>query len=91
MPRFDLCIPYSEKDELKNAHKLRFDMDKKIWYVLCNSDADLPDDLKKYKKMFVDIDYDDKDIMKKKYKSLRFDFLEKCWYCSLEDFLKMSN
>jgi hypothetical protein len=89
MTRYNLCIPYALKDELKNSHKLKFDMDKKIWYILSNDD--LPEDLKKYKQMFVDIDYDDKDIMKKKYKSLRFDFLEKSWYCSLEDFLKMGN
>ena len=87
MPRHDLCIPYSEKDELKKSHKIRFDPEKKIWYILCNKE--LPDGLKKYKKMYVEVDYDDKDIMKKKYKSLRFDFDEKSWYCSLEDFEKM--
>ena len=87
MPRQDLCIPFNQKDQLKEQYKLRFDLDKKLWYTLCNDD--LPEDLKKYKKMYVDIDYEDKDIMKAKYKSLRFDFLEKSWFCSMEDFLKM--
>ena len=88
MSRQELCIPYIEKDEIKKLHQIKFDPEKKIWYILCNSD--LPEDLKKYKKMFVDVDYDDKIIMKKKYRSLRFDFVEKSWYCSLEDFMKMS-
>ena len=87
MPRYDLCIPFSEKDELKRAHKIRFDTDKKLWFFLANTE--LPEGLKKYKKMYVDVSYDDKDIMKKKYKSLKFDFDEKSWYCSLEDFEKM--
>jgi hypothetical protein len=75
------------KDELKKKHKIKYDTDKKIWYILSNDD--LPEDLNKYKKMFVDVDYNDKDIMKKKYQSLRFDFVEKSWYCSLEDFESM--
>lgn len=87
MSRCDLCIPFSEKDELKKTHKIKFDTDKKIWYIFCNED--LPDDLKKYKRMNVDIDYNDKDIMKKRFNSLRFDFIQKNWYCSLEDFEKM--
>ncbi len=28
MSRYDLCIPYAEKDELKKTHKLKFDLDK---------------------------------------------------------------
>lgn len=85
--RCDLCIPFAEKDEVKKNHKIRYDPEKKLWYILCN--AELPEDLKKYKKVYVDVAYDDKDIMKKKYQSLKFDFDEKSWYCSLEDFMKM--
>ena len=88
MPRYNLCIPYSEKDELKKNHKIMFDNDKKLWYIMSNSDT-IPEDLKKYKQMYVDVAYEDKDIMKKRYKSLKFDFDEKSWYCSLEDFQSM--
>jgi hypothetical protein len=87
MSRFDLCIPYSEKDEVKKTHKIRFDPEKKIWFIICD---ELHDDLKKYEKVYVDISYEDKDIYKKKCKSLGFDFKLKSWYISMEEFMKNS-
>jgi hypothetical protein len=83
----DLVIPFSMKDILKKNHPIKFDLNRKIWYIFCNDD--LPEDLKKYKRMNVEIDYNDKEIMKKRFDSLRYDFNQQSWFCSLEDFEKM--
>ncbi len=73
MSRYNLCIPYSEKDEVKKNHKIRFDPVKKLWFILSNEP--LPEDLNKYKQTYVDIAYEDKDLMKTRFKSLRYSFV----------------
>ncbi len=75
----------SEKDKVKENHKIRFDSVNKIWFIVSDELHE-----NKYKKVYVDISYEDKDIYKKKCKSLGFDFKLKSWYCSMEEFMKNS-
>lgn len=83
--RHNLCIPFERKDEIKKDFKIRWDAIKKVWYY----EEDLPEELKKYELMIIDISYDDKDMMKKKFKSMRFDRELKSWTCSMEDYNKI--
>lgn len=85
--RHNLCVPYEEKEVVKKQFKIRWDGEKKVWHYIGNDE--LPEGLKKYKLMVIDVSYDDKDMMKKKFKSMRFDKELKTWTCSLEDYNKI--
>ena len=52
------------------------------WYFM----GDLPEELKKYKSYPVHIEYEDKDIFKTKYKSLRWSPIKKNWLCNETDY-----
>jgi hypothetical protein len=47
--------------------------------------------LEPYKIMKIQVEYDDKDLLKSKYKSMRWQTLEKTWTCSFEDYEKFLN
>ena len=76
-----LLIPFEKKDELKKLHKNRWDDVKKLWY--CN---ELNDDLKQYQIKKIVIPYESKDIVKAKYKNIRFEKETKSWLISLKDY-----
>jgi hypothetical protein len=48
--------------------------------------GDLPEELQKYKSYPVFIEYDDKDLFKTKYKSLRWNPTKKNWLCNELDY-----
>lgn len=79
-----LLVPFDLKDELKKTEKISWDADKKLWYCLKITEA-----LKRYVAFFVDVEYDEKDEMKAKYKSLRWNSSLKSWLVNEEDFQKM--
>jgi hypothetical protein len=77
-----LLIPFEKKNELKEKHKIQWNADKKLWYF----EGDLIDDLMPYTIKKIQVDFADKDILKKRLKSMRWDPIEKIWLCSLEDY-----
>lgn len=76
-----LLIPFEEKDQLKKLHKIRWDTNKKLWF--CD---ELNDDLKQYQIKKIVIPYESKDIVKAKYKNIRFEKETKTWLISLKDY-----
>lgn len=77
-----LLIPFEKKDELKKLHKIKWDADLKLWYV-----PEYNENLKSYTIKEIQVDYEDKDIMKSKYKSMRWNKADKFWTCSYDDYL----
>lgn len=82
--RYNLLIPFDKKDEVKKDFKIRWDTDKKIWYYIGN---ELPKGLDKYEEMVVDVRYEDKDLFKKRFKTMRWNNLDKIWTMSREEYL----
>jgi hypothetical protein len=76
-----LLIPFDKKDELKKLHKIRWDAEKKLWYS--NKDNE---DLKQYQIKKIVIPYESKDIMKERYKDIRFEKETKSWLISPNDY-----
>lgn len=86
--RIRLQFPYSENAEVKKLGA-KYNTDKKMWYYP-SLDGELPEDLKKYKAHFLDIEYEDKEYFKTVFPSMRFDKLEKKWYINQMDYDKFS-
>ena len=80
-----LLVPFNLKDELKKEG-IKWDANKKLWYSL-----EITETLKPYVLFFVDVEYDEKDEMKEKYKSLKWNGTLKSWLVNGEDFEKMKN
>ena len=80
-----LLVPFDLKDELKKEG-IKWDAEKKLWFCL-----KITETLKPYVASFVDVEYDEKDEMKAKYKSLRWNGAFKSWLVIGEDFEKMKN
>lgn len=78
-----LLVPFDLKDELKKEG-IKWNNDKKLWYCI-----EITEKLKPYVCFFVDIEYDEKDEMKAKYKSLKWNGILKSWLVIKEDFEKM--
>jgi hypothetical protein len=78
-----LLVPYDKKDELKEKYLIKWDTDKKLWYFL---GEDIPVELKLFKLYYIAVSFDDKDIYKKKYKSMKWDAIEKQWCCNGQDY-----
>lgn len=77
-----LLIPFDKKDELKVKYKIKWDVEKKMWYI----EDDIPEELNIYTIKKIKLDYADKDILKKRFNSMRWEPIEKIWICSLEDY-----
>jgi hypothetical protein len=67
-----LLVPYEKKDELKKLYKIKWDAETKLWYV-----GEMVEGLKPYAIMKIQVEYDDKDLCKSKYKSMRCNTLDK--------------
>ena len=80
--RFNLCVPFSEKDSAKQF-KPKWDDKLKSWYYVGES---LPEGLKKYIQKDVFIEYDEKDECKKLFPSMKWNAFDKNWSVSLEDY-----
>lgn len=78
--KYYLAVAYEEKDELKKVFSIKFDGDLKAWYY--ETDTPLPKDLEAHVETPVDIPYDDKDLLKTRYNTLRWKPSEKTWVCS---------
>jgi hypothetical protein len=76
---YNLIVPYEDKDIVKKLGA-KWDFLNKIWYFI----GDLPEEIEKYKSYPVHIEYDDKDLYKSKYKSLRW--CKKNWLCNETDY-----
>ena len=76
-----LLIPFEKKDELKKLHKIRWDTEKKLWFI-----GEIVEDLKPYQIKKIVIPYESKDIVKEKYKNIRFEKETKSWLFSLNDY-----
>lgn len=81
-----LSIPFDKKDELKPL-KIKWNAGQKSWFF---QGGELPQELEKYKSIYVDIPYDDKEIFKSKFPSMSFDKERKSWKMSMEDYAKKS-
>jgi hypothetical protein len=76
-----LLVPFEDKDNAK-LMGCKWDSLNKNWYFM----GDLPEELQKYKSYPVFIEYDDKDLFKTKYKSLRWNPTKKNWLCNELDY-----
>jgi transposase len=76
-----LLIPFDKKDELKKLHKIRWDTEKKLWFI-----DEMVEGLKPYSIKKIVIPYESKDIVKEKYKNIRFEKETKSWLISLKDY-----
>ena len=83
MNKQNLAIPFSLKDEVKKSHPIKFDGGLKTWYI--EYPDKLPDDLVKYIETYVDVQYEEREEYKAKFKSLQWDGQAKSWKCSRED------
>jgi len=79
--KYTLLVPFDDKDIVKKLGA-KWDSLNKNWYFI----GDLPEELKKYKSYPVHIEYEDKDIFKTKYKSLRWSPIKKNWLCNETDY-----
>ena len=79
--KYTLLVPFDDKDIVKKLGA-KWDSLNKNWYFM----GDLPEELKKYKSYPVHIEYEDKDIFKSKYKSLRWSPIKKNWLCNETDY-----
>lgn len=80
-----LLVPFEDKDIVKK-HGAKWDSLNKNWYFVSDLENGLPEELKKYKSYPVHVEYEDKDIFKSKYKSLRWNPTKKNWLCNEFDY-----
>lgn len=78
-----LLIPYEKKDELKKLYKIKWDAKTKLWYI-----GEMVEGLRPYAIMKIQVGYDDKDLCKSKYKSMRWNTMDKTWICSYDDYME---
>ena len=83
--RHNLLIPFEEKEEVKKKFGIKWDNDNKVWYYVCN--GDLPEGLDMYREMIVDVKYEDKDLFKKRFKTMRWNKVDKIWTMSKKEFI----
>jgi hypothetical protein len=75
-----LLVPYKKKDELKALYKIKWDTKAKLWYT-----DEMVEALEEpYKIMKIQVEDDDKDDCKLRYKSIRWQTIDKTWTCSYE-------
>ena len=79
--KYNLLVPFEDKEIVKKLGA-KWDSLNKIWYFI----GDLPEELQKYKSYPVHVEYEDKDIFKSKYKSLRWIPTKKNWLCNETDY-----
>jgi hypothetical protein len=77
-----LLVPFEDKDNAK-LMGCKWDSLNKTWYFIGDY---LPEELKKYKAYPVHVEYEDKDIFKSQYKSLRWNANKKNWLCNETDY-----
>ena len=77
LPRHYLFVPYNEDltRSLRINHKIRWDKDAKLWYT---TSPDIYDRLYLFHKIFYNVPYSGKDIVKKY--GYRWDGKVKAWY-----------
>lgn len=83
MDNIYLLVPYEKKDELKKLYNIKWDAQRKLWYI-----NEIIDELKPYIIMKIQVDYEDKDLCKSKYKSMRWSTSDKTWICSYDDYME---
>jgi hypothetical protein len=82
---YNLLVPFEDKDIVKKLGA-KWDFLNKNWYFVSDLENSLPEELKKYKAYPVHVEYEDKDIFKSKYKSLRWNPTKKNWLCNETDY-----
>ena len=83
--KYTLLVPFQDKDIVKKQGA-QWDSLNKNWYFVSDLENGLPEELKKYKSYPVHVEYEDKDIFKSKYKSLRWNPVKKNWLCNEFDY-----
>jgi hypothetical protein len=78
-----LLIPFEAKDELKKLYNIKWDTEKKLWFI-----GELVDGLKPYTIKDIFVKYEDKDEYKANLPSMKWDATRKRWTCSLKDYEK---
>ena len=78
-----LLVPFDKKDELKKLYDIKWDAERKLWYI-----GEIVEELKPYTIMKIQVDYEDKELCKSKYKSMRWHTIDKIWTCSYEDYME---
>ena len=77
-----LLVPYDKKDELKKLYNIKWDNERKLWYI-----NEMVEGLKPYTIMKIQVEYADKDFCKSKFKSMRWRTPDKTWICSYDDYI----
>ena len=83
--KYTLLVPFEDKDIVKK-HGCKWDSLNKNWYFVGDLENGLPEEIKKYKCYSVHVEYEDKDIFKSKYKSLRWNPIKNNWLCNELDY-----
>jgi hypothetical protein len=94
-----LLIPFDKKDEIKKDHPIKWDVAKKLWYFDTitpyyskeNTEPrnGLPQELERYRIHSLSteqVPYDEKDFVKKEFKSLVWNPLTTSWSMSEKDY-----
>ena len=85
-----LLIPFEAKDELKKLYNIKWDTEKKLWFIgeLVEANEVLAKQLKPYTIKDIFVKYEDKDEYKANLPSMKWDATRKRWTCSLKDYEK---
>ena len=94
-----LLIPFDKKDEIKKDHPIKWDVAKKLWYFDTITPYyskgnggprnGLPQDLEQYRIHSLSteqVPYDEKDFVKKEFKSMVWNPLNSCWNMNEKDY-----
>ena len=66
---------------MNKLYKVRWDANTKLWYI-----GEMVEGLRPYAIMNIQVDYNDKDLCKSKYKSMRWNTMDKTWIGSYDDY-----
>lgn len=76
-----LIVDYADKSKIKEKGG-KWDSENKFWYF----EGVLPEELNEYKSYEIFVEYENKDIFKSKYKSLKWYKEKKIWLCNEKDY-----
>ena len=82
-----VIFPYAENKEFKEKYNVKYDADCKFWYYASLNDGDdIPDGLRGFVRIELNIDKNDASSIRNKCKSLKYCKITNKYYCSTKDY-----
>ena len=82
-----VLFPYNENKDFKEKYGVKYDGDGKYWfYPSLKNGEDVPEGLKEYVRIELNIDKNDATNIKNKCKSLKYDKITSKYYCNNKDY-----